>query len=332
MKMKKFINDPKNLRQELLEGLALANPQLVELTDNGLIVSKSLSSADRVTVVSLGGTGHEPALSGFVGEGILDVSVPGNIFAAPTPQLCLSALKQADRGHGSLLVVLNHPGDMLTGNMAMKLARQAGLRVVMLVTQEDISSAPRSRADERRGLMGCVPLYKIAGAAAASGRDLDEVAAISHRFADNMAAIAVATSGATHPVTGETLSVYGESEMEIGTGQHGEGGSGSQPMKTADETAAIMAQALIDDLSLTEGERVMLVINGSGSTTHMELLILFRAAYKYLESRGISIVAGMADEILTVQETAGFQMFVARMDDETLSLWNAPCRSPYLSK
>lgn len=332
MKMKKFINNPENLRQELLEGLALANPDIVEMGKDGLIINKQLKDADRVTIVSLGGTGHEPAISGFVGEGILDISVPGNIFAAPGPQLCLDALKLADKGKGILFVVLNHAGDMLSGNMTMKMAEKAGLTVKKLVTQEDISNAPRSNADDRRGLGGCFPVYKIAGAAAAQGYDLDQVYAVASRFADNMSTLAVAARGATHPATGEEISVLGEDEMEIGMGQHGEGGGGRQTLKTADETAAIMAQALIDDLSLKAGEDVMLIINGSGATTVMEMLIVYRAAYKYLEARGIRVIAGIADEILTVQETAGFQMFLARMDDELLRLWNMPCRSPYFTR
>jgi len=331
-KMKKFINAPENLRQEMLEGLALANPETIEMLPNGLIINKKLKDADRVTIVSLGGIGHEPAISGFVGDGILDISVPGNVFAAPGPQLCFDALKMADRGKGTLFVVLNHAGDLLSGNMTMRMVDKAGLKVKKLVTQEDISNAPRSHADERRGLMGCVPVYKIAGAAAAKGYDLDKVYEVASRFSENMAAIAVATRGATHPATGAEISVFGDDEMEIGMGQHGEGGGGRQPMKTADETAAIMAQALINDLDLKYGEEIMLVINGSGSTTVMELLIVYRAAYKYLEDHGVRVVAGLADEILTVQETAGFQMFVARMDSELLELWNMPCRSPYFTR
>lgn len=332
MKMKKFINKPENLRQELLEGLALANPDTVRMGEGGLIINKDLEHADRVTVVSLGGTGHEPALSGYVGEGLLDVSVPGDIFAAPGPQLCLDALKIADKGKGTLFIVLNHAGDMLSGNMAMKMAAKAGLTVRKVVTQEDISNADRAHADDRRGLVGCVPAYKIAGAAAAKGLSLDEVAAVTQRFADNMATLAVAARGATHPATGEAISILGEDEMEIGMGQHGEGGGGRSKMKTADETAAIMTDALVKDLDLKPGEKAMVIINGSGSTTHMEMLIVFRKVFNYLKEKGIDVVASKVDEILTVQETAGFQICMARMDDELLELWNSPCRSPYWTK
>lgn len=327
--MKKFINDPENLTSELLEGLALSNADTVSLIDGNLVVNNKLKDADRVTIVTLGGTGHEPAISGFVGEGMIDISVAGNIFAAPGPQSCVEAIKMADKGHGVLFVVLNHAGDMLTGNLTMKQVKKLGIKVAKVVTQEDVANAPRSNADDRRGLVGCIPLYKIAGAAAAQGKSLEEVAAIAQRFADNMATIAVAAVGATHPATGMEIAHIEDGMMEVGMGQHGEGGGGSMPMKSADETAVIMMDALLKDLEVKSGEKLMVIINGSGSTTLMEQLIVFRKCYKYLAEKGIEVVASHVGELLTVQETAGFQMFIARMDDELTALWNAPCRTPY---
>ena len=204
--------------------------------------------------------------------------------------------------------------------------------MVKVVTQEDVSNAPRENADDRRGLVGCIPTYKIAGAAAAEGRSLEEVAAVAQRFADNMATLAVAVRGATHPQTGTLLAELGDDEMEIGMGQHGEEGGGRQPLKSADETAAIMVNALVKDIGIEPGERVMLIINGSGATTLMEQLIVYRAAVKELAKQDIEVVANFVGEMLTVQEQAGFQMFMARMDDELLRLWNAPCTTPYLKK
>ena len=202
MKMKKFINDPENLTPELLEGFAAAHADLVTLGDQRMVINNKLADADRVTIVTQGGSGHEPAISGFVGEGMVDISVVGDVFAAPGPQACVDAIKLADKGKGVLYIVLNHAGDMLTGNMTMKKCAKEGLNVVKVVTQEDIANAPRSNADDRRGLVGCIPTYKIAGAAAAEGKSLEEVAAVAQRFADNMATLAVAVRGATHPATG----------------------------------------------------------------------------------------------------------------------------------
>ena len=207
-----------------------------------------------------------------------------------------------------------------------------GLNVIKVVTQEDIAKAPRSNSDDRRGLVGCIPTYKIAGAAAAEGKSLEEVAAIAQRFADNMATLAVAVRGATHPATGSLLAELGDDEMEIGMGQHGEEGGGRQPMKSADETAEIMLNALINDLEIKSGEKVMLILNGSGATTLMELFIIYRKCVSYLKEKNIEIVANYVGELLTVQEQAGFQMFMARMDDELLHYWNAPCNTPYMKR
>ena len=332
MKMKKFINDPANLTIELLQGFAAANKDLVELQPGHLVINKKLKDAKRVTLVTLGGAGHEPALSGFVGEGMVDISVVGDIFAAPGPQACVDAIKQADKGKGVLFIVLNHAGDMLTGNLTMKTAQKEGLHVVKVVTQEDIANAPRDNSSDRRGLVGCIPTYKIAGAAAAQGKSLEEVAALAQRFADNMATLAVAVRGATHPATGSVIADLAEDEMEIGMGQHGEGGGGRQTMKSADETAVIMVNALLKDLSIKDGEKLMLVLNGTGATTLMELFIIYRKCVDYLASKKIEVVANYVGELLTVQEQAGFQMFMARMDDELLGYWNAPCNTPYMKK
>lgn len=329
MAMKKFINSGDTLTKELLKGLSLAFGDKIEVKENNLVVNKKMACSDRVHIVTLGGAGHEPALSGFVGEGMFDISVVGDIFAAPGPAPVFEALKLAEGSKGALLVVLNHAGDMMAADMAMEMAEDAGIKAVRINTQEDISNAPREDGENRRGLVGCVPLSKIAGGAAAAGKNLEEVQAIAQKFADNMATIAVASRGATHPANGAEISSFGDDDMEIGMGQHGEGGGGRMKMKTAGEVAAIMTDALIKDLSLKSGEKVMLVVNGSGATTLMEQLIVFKDCAEFLVSKGITVVAQMVGEILTVQEAAGFQLFIARMDDEMLEYWKAPCSTPY---
>lgn len=332
MPMKKFINQPEDLTREVLEGLELANSDLLRVTDSNLVINKKLEEAERVTIVTLGGAGHEPALSGFVGDGMVDIAVVGDVFAAPGPNSCLEAIKMADRGKGVLFVVLNHAGDMLTGNLVMKQVKKEGLNVKKVVTQEDIANAPRENSDDRRGLVGCIPLYKIAAGAAKEGKSLDEVAEIAQKFADNMATIAVACKGATHPSTGMVISELGENEMEIGMGQHGEGGGGRMEMKSADETAEIMIQALIKDLDIKDGEKVMVIVNGSGATTLMEMLIVYRKCHKILQEKNIEILSNHVGELLTTQETAGFQLFIARMNEELLRYFNSPCNTPYFKK
>jgi dihydroxyacetone kinase-like protein len=180
--------------------------------------------------------------------------------------------------------------------------------------------------------VGCIPTYKIAAAAAAEGKTLEEVAAIAQNFADNMATLAVAVKTATHPANGAEFAQLADDEMEVGMGQHGEGGGGRQKMKSADETAVLMCDALISDLSLKSGEKVMLILNGTGATTLMELFIIFRKCVAHLKDKGIEVAANAVGELLTVQEQAGFQMFMARMNDQYIKYWNAPCRTPYMSK
>lgn len=331
MKMKKFINDPATLTDELLEGMGLAHPDIVDVQGH-MVISRALEKADRVTLVTFGGSGHEPAQAGYVGEGMLDIQVVGDIFAAPNPQTVFEAVKKADKGHGVLLLVLNHAGDMLTGNMVMKMVAKEGLNVRKVVTQEDISNAPRSNADDRRGLAGAVPLYHIAAAAAREGKSLDEVAALAQRYADCMATIAVAAMCATHPQTGAAFGDLGDIDMEVGMGQHGEGGGGRQPMKTAKETIAIMAEALVKDIPVVKGDKVFVMINGSGATTHMEMFILYKDCVSYLKEMGVEVVASMVGEVLTVQEQAGFQLNIAKWDDEFLRLWNTKAHTPFFFK
>jgi dihydroxyacetone kinase-like protein len=258
---------------------------------------------------------------------MLDISVAGDIFAAPNPQAVFDAVKLADKGKGVLLLVLNHAGDMLTGNKTMQLVEKANIKVRKVVTQEDISNAPRSNADDRRGLAGAIPLYHIAAAAAKEGKSLDEVADIAQRYADSMATIAVAARCATHPASGAEFGDLGDTDMEIGMGQHGEGGGGRQPMKTSKETIAIMANALVKDIPLKSGDKVFVMINGSGATTLMEMFILYKDCVHYLEGLGIKVVANMVGELLTVQEQAGFQLNIAKWDDEFIRLWNTPART-----
>ena len=329
MVMKKFINKPENVVKELLEGYVLAYPHKVKLTKDNLVVRAVPKAMGKVGIVTLGGSGHEPGLSGFVGEGMLDVSVPGEIFAAPGPPRCLEALRIAERGAGILFVVLNHAGDVLTANLTMEMAKKEGLNVKMILTHEDISSGPKDKQEERRGLVGFLPVYKVAGAAAEQGRTLQEVYDIAERMEKNMRTLAVAVKTATHPSTGEAIFTLGDDEMEIGMGQHGEAGTGRSKLKTADETAAIMLDQLLSDLEVQAGEELLVIVNGAGATTLMELFIIFRRMHLILKEKRIRVVRTSIGEYITTQEQAGFQMFIARMDDELIRLWDAPCDTPY---
>jgi len=328
--MKKFINKPENLVGELLEGMGLAHSKQLKLGKQKLIVRARPKNKRKVALVTLGGSGHEPALSGWVGKGMLDISVPGEIFAAPGPPRVIAALRKAAKGReaGVLFIVLNHAGDVMTANIVMQMVEKEGLKVKQILTHEDISASDPA---ERRGLSGALIVTKCAGAAAEEGRSLDDCLAIAQRVQDNMATLAVAVSAATHPSTGQPIFTMPDDEMNVGMGQHGEAGGGAMKLKTADETADIMLPLLLADRKIQQGEKVLLMLNGTGSTTLMELYIVLRRCKQILDAKGIEMARAVVGEFLTVQEMGGFQMVIARMDDELLRLWDAPCSSPALT-
>jgi dihydroxyacetone kinase-like protein len=325
--MKKFINKPENIVPELLQGFALSSPDKIRLVGNNLVARAVPKAKGKVGVVTLGGSGHEPGLSGFVGEGMLDVSVPGEIFAAPGAPRCLEAIRLADYGAGVLFIVLNHAGDVLSANITMDMAKREGLNVKMTLTHEDISGG--TDPEDRRGLVGFLPVYKVAGAAAEQGRPLDACFEIAERMGRNMRTLAVAVQTAMHPSTGQPIFEMGDDEMEIGMGQHGESGTGRLKLKPADETAEIMLEMLLKDLEVKPGEELLVILNGAGATTFMELFIVFRRVHQILTAKGIKVARSKIGEFITTQEQAGFQMMIARMDAELLRLWDAPSDAPY---
>jgi len=327
--MKKFINQPQNVVPELLEGLALAYPDQVRLVGSNIVARAKPKAPGKIALVTLGGSGHEPGLSGFVGEGMLDYSVAGEIFAAPGAPRCIEAIRLAAAGGaGVLFIVLNHAGDVLSANITMDMARREGLNVKMILTHEDIAGG--KNADDRRGLVGFLPVYKVAGAAAERSYSLDACLEIAARMERNMRTLAVAVRTATHPSTGQPIFELGEDEMEIGMGQHGEAGTGRMQLKTADETAEIMLNMLLEDLEVKSGEELLTIVNGAGATTLMELLIVYRRVAQVLNAKGIKLVRGKVGEFITTQEQAGFQLMIARMDAELTGLWDAPCDTPGL--
>jgi dihydroxyacetone kinase-like protein len=283
----------------------------------------------KVAIVTLGGAGHEPALSGFVGEGMLDASVVGDIFAAPGPPKVLEALRLLKRDAGILLVVLNHAGDVMSGNMAMQMAEKEGIKVKMLLTHEDIAPGATAPIEDRRGLVGCLTVYKVAGAAAEAGKSLDEVYEIASRLNDQMATLAVALKPATHPQSGQEIFELADDEMEIGMGQHGEAGTGRSKMLTADQTVDQMLPQLLAAVDAQAGDKLLAMINGAGATTQMEMFVVFRRVKQVIEEKGMIVAHSLVGEYLTVQEMGGFQMFVAKLDDELVELLDAPANAPY---
>lgn len=324
--MKKFINNPENITKELLEGMAMAYSQKVKLVNGKLVCRANPKAEDKVAIVTLGGTGHEPALQGWVGDGMIDVAAAGDVWAAPGPPTLLAALELVKRDAGILLVTLNHAGDVMSAKMAKQMAAAKGIKVNEILTTEEIRP---TEEEEGRGLGGCFFIYKLCGAAAEQGQDLKTVTALAEKINANMATIAVLSELATHPSTGGVCGSLADDEMEICAGQHGEGGGVVMPMASSKETAELLSEKIVAKLSLTEGDEIVLCVGGSGKTTVMEQLITYRDAANYFASKGIKAVRGLAEELLTVQEAGGYQLNVLKLDDETKALWDAPCDTPY---
>lgn len=330
MVMKKFLNGPENITVELLEGYTLCYPEKVQLFSEKIVVRTKPKAKDKVALVTLGGAGHEPALSGYVGEGLLDASVVGDVFAAPGAPKVLEALRRFKDHAGILLMILNHAGDVMNGNMAFNMAVKEGINVRKILTYEDIAPGLNALMEDRRGLGGCIPLAKVIGAAAEAGKSLDELVELAERFHAGMATLAVTMKTATHPQSGEYISELPDDMLEIGMGQHGEGGgTGPQKITSANEVAETMVRRLIAATGLKHGDKAVLIINGSGATTLMEQFIVFRMAYQVLAGLGVRIVGSRCEEMLTVQESGGFQMFLAKADEEIEACYRAPCDAPY---
>lgn len=328
--IEKFINAPDNITAELLEGYVMAYKDKVALGAENIVVRATAKGEDKVAIISMGGSGHEPAISGFVGEGMLDCSVVGDVFAAPGAQRVFQALQMFKREAGIILVVLNHSGDRMSANMACQLAERAGIKVKQIVTHDDISAGLDADDEDRRGMAGCIPLYKVVGAAAEQGKSIDEILEIGERFNNQIAALAVAMKSCTHPQNGATIAALEAGEIEIGMGQHGEGGGGRQKLTSADDVATQMVSLLMRKLHTKSGDKMLLIINGVGATTHMEMNIIFRKACMVLNEAGAEVVEAKIDELLTVQEQAGFQMILAKLDPDHIDyLKNCKSDAPY---
>ncbi len=284
MPMKKFMNDPANLTKELLEGLVGCYSDTLALVNEKIVVRKTPKSSDKVALVAFGGSGHEPAMHGFVGLGMLDACVAGDIFAAPGGEKVFEALDYVKRDAGTLLITLNHNGDRMSGSKAMRKAQKAGLKVVEIVIHDDIAQGPDTPIEDKRGLGGVIPFIKVVGAAAEEGKSLEEIVELANKFNEGIATLSVALKVATHPQNGGEIGALADDEMEIGMGQHGEGGGGISKMCTADETVEKMLPSLVKATKIASGDKALLLINGSGSTTTMEMLICYRKAKSMLEA------------------------------------------------
>lgn len=329
---KKLINDPFKVTIESIQGLVNAYPEIVKQIGPHVVARKDAPVKGKVGVVVGGGSGHEPLFIGWVGFGMADVGVLGEIFAAPPPPLILEATKAANGNRGVLYVYGNYAGDNLNFDMAAEVAVAEGIETEAVRVWDDVASAPPDRVEERRGLAADLFVIKIAGARAEEGASLSEVKLAAEKARDNSRTFAVALSPATVPTSGKPTFTIGEDEMYFGIGAHGEKGVRKTGLLSADATAQILVEEVLKDLPYRTGDEVNLIVNGYGSTTLMELFIINRKVNEILLNSGIRIHRTEVGNFLTTQEMAGCSVTLMRLDEELRRLYDAPAVTPALTR
>ncbi|MDE3838275.1 dihydroxyacetone kinase subunit DhaK [Bacillus methanolicus] len=322
--MKKLINQPENVVQEMIEGFVAAYPKRLKRVPNtNVIVRADAPVQGKVGIVSGGGSGHEPAHGGYVGKGMLDGAVAGEVFTSPTPDQVFEAIKAVDGGKGVLLIIKNYTGDVMNFEMAAELAEAEGIQVSKVIVNDDVAVENSTYTVGRRGIAGTVFVHKISGALAEMGASLEEVTAVANKVVENLSSMGMALTPCTVPAAGKPGFTIGESEMEIGMGIHGEPGIERSEIKTADEVAEILLNKVLEQLQLNENDKVAVMINGLGATPLMELYIVNNKVSKMLKEKNITVHETFIGEYMTSLEMAGCSITLLRLDDQLTELLDA---------
>ncbi|MCG5105319.1 MULTISPECIES: dihydroxyacetone kinase subunit DhaK [Oceanobacillus] len=327
--MKKIINDPNLVVRDMLDGFVAAYPREVRLLPGTTVIARvDAPAANKVGLVSGGGSGHEPAHAGYVGEGMLDAAVAGEVFTSPTPDQVLEGIKAVDAGEGVLLVIKNYTGDVMNFDMAAELAEAEGIRVEQVIVNDDVAVEDSSFTTGRRGIAGTVFVHKLAGAKAEAGGTLAEVKAVAEKTVKNVRSIGMAITPCTVPAARTPSFTLEENEMEIGIGIHGEPGIERKAIVSSDDIAAELTEKVLDDLKLETGSEVAVMVNGLGGTPEMELYIVNKKVNEILTSKGIRIYDTFVGEYMTSLEMAGVSVTLLKLDDELKELLDAKSKAP----
>jgi dihydroxyacetone kinase-like protein len=329
--MKKLINDPSDVVAEALTGMAAAHPEIRVDLQNKIVYRADAPVAGKVGLVSGGGSGHEPLHGGFVGLGMLDAAIAGEVFTSPVPDQILEATKNVDSGAGVLHIVKNYTGDVMNFEMAAEFAAaETGADVISVVTDDDVAVQDSLYTAGRRGVGVTVLLEKIAGAAAEQGRPLVEVADVAHRVNAQGRSMGMALTSCTVPAAGKPTFELPEGEMEIGIGIHGEPGRRRVPLAPAREIAGMLVEPILADLDFTTGDGVIAFVNGMGASPLLELYLMYGEVAAILRKAGITVVRSLVGPYITSLDMAGCSVTLLRVDDDLISLWDAPVRTPGL--
>ena len=333
MAMKKLLNDPMDAVDELVEGFVLANERLVHKAPGvNAVIRNDAPIEGKVGVVIGGGAGHEPLFLEYVGPGMADAAAHGQVFAAPSPDIILAAIKAVSAGSGVMLLYNNYEGDRLNFDMAQDMARAEGIEVGTVLINDEIASAPRGQEEQRRGTTADLVVIKIAGAVAETKAPLAEVVRVTRKAVSCSRSLGVGLSSCTLPATGREIFEISDDEMEIGMGLHGEPGVERTKLLTADETMERVLPRILEDLPYERGDEVVLVINGYGGSTRMELLIVNRKLRAMLAEAGIKVHATEIGEFCTSLEMKGMSVTLVKVDDELKKHFDAPCVSSFYTR
>lgn len=327
--MKKIINNISDIEIELLEGLALANPDIIKKIGNQNIILRAVPNKNKVTLISGCGSGHEPAHAGFVGYGMLDCAVMGTIFTSPSPMLLLKGISEVASEKGVLCVVKNNFSDNFSFEIAVDMARSEGIKIEKVLVNDDAFVIDAKLG--RRGNAGTILVEKIAGAAAEAGFDLDFVKNVAQKAADNTRTLAMAINSCTVPSVGKPTFEMSEMEMEIGISLHGEPGIRPEPLTNADGIVRKMLDKILTHIDYTFND-VVLMVNGLGATPLMELFIVNQFANEYLHRKGVEVYDTMVGNFMTSLDMAGFSITLLKLDDELKKFYDAPCKTFALKK
>lgn len=329
--MKKLMNDSRYVVEEMIEGYVKAHPDYIRQlpeNDRSLVTTKETRDG-KVGVLIGGGSGHEPGFLGYVGQGMADGVAVGNIFASPSPDPILEVTKAIDKGAGVVYLYGNYAGDIMNFGMAAEMADlEEDIRVETAIASDDVASAPKEEKEKRRGIAGEFFIYKAAGAAADFGYDLDEVVRVAKKANDNTRSMGVGLSPCALPQTGEPSFEIGEGEMEIGLGHHGEPGIEKGPLQTADRVADRLVNDILEDITISKGDRVAVLVNGLGSTPLMEQYIVFRRVEQILSEKGIEIYRSYVGNYITSLEMGGLSVTLMKLDDELAKTIDHPVDCP----
>ena len=314
--MKKLINKVEDVIVEMLEGIEASNPEkLVKIPGYNVIARKE--KKEKVGVVSGGGSGHEPAHAGFVGYGMLDAAVSGEVFTSPTPDQILEGIKAAEAGKGVLLVIKNYTGDVMNFEMAAEMAEMEGINVEKVIVGDDIAVENSTYTIGKRGIAGTLFVHKIAGSIAEDGADLSEVKRVAEKVMENTVSMGMSLGPCIVPASGKPSFELEEDEVEIGLGIHGEPGTHREKLKTADEHVSYMMNLLVKEGTAAGKDEVAVMINGLGGTPLMELYIINNKVSKILKEKGIKVHnKTLVGNFMTALEMPGFSITILKLDEE----------------